>query len=592
MYEQYGYQQNSSRVQGTTPFVTQGTDKTAIRVFQGDEMLRQLIQLNNTIGTYAQQNEKRFQYVERKKRRACTRKYLCVGTNGVILLVETYDDGAMESKNFFTNVSGKWSVFRVKFAYTEEISSQFVIRFASGVTVIGNADKNTEAEIYRDFIKAGVTFDPGNSLSCIKRILYETFAPEITNCSGIMTIPELAGWYNKKFLSASSEIACPKDFFNMPIWDKGFVWPNMNKNWQVEFVRLMKNIRSSDTRLSCITILAAGIMASILQQHGMKCKNYINFVMLDTTIIKKLIQFFAVFNRQAPTVIMADETKKCISAMLSKCNDEVVIVDALVGKSSYEKQKIDKNLYLLHKKIIDVGNTYQINRDVNATMIVINRQVSVLRGAINIFVDRDFGFSGEQTVEPVTWFITALVNYIQGNFDYIESVIDRMKDEAYTVLQIVWRVIQMFFESQDVDIAQELQITSENPFEFLDDYLDDKDELIRLFVIAVRKSLHEYFIREKIRNLRFDEESIFVTDQKVWIPTKILKKILSEHGLEDRKHRILLEIKNREKLFTDGEGLSMRVQIGEVRKEAYVFAKNIFELPGHVPFDSLGKEDE
>lgn len=78
--------------------------------------------------------------------------------------------------------------------------------------------------------------------------------------------------------------------------------------------------------------------------------------------------------------------------MLSKCNDEVVIVDALVGKSSYEKQKIDKNLYLLHKKIIDVGNTYQINRDVNATMIVINRQVSVLRGAINIFVDRDFGF--------------------------------------------------------------------------------------------------------------------------------------------------------------------------------------------------------
>lgn len=132
------------------------------------------------------------------------------------------------------------------------------------MTVIGNADKNTEAEIYRDFIKAGVTFDPGNSLSCIKRILYETFAPEITNCSGIMTIPELAGWYNKKFLSASSEIACPKDFFNMPIWDKGFVWPNMNKNWQVEFVRLMKNIRSSDTRLSCITILAAGIMASIL----------------------------------------------------------------------------------------------------------------------------------------------------------------------------------------------------------------------------------------------------------------------------------------------------------------------------------------
>lgn len=454
MYEQYGYQQNSAGVQGTTPFVTQGTDKTAIRVFQGDEMLKQLLQLNNTIGTYAQQTEKRLQYVERKKRRACIRKYLCVGTNGVILLIETYDDGAMESKNFFTNVSGKWSVYRIKFAYAEEISSQFVIRFASGVTVIGNAHKNTEAEIYRDFIKAGVTFDPGNSQACIKRILYETFAPEITNCSGIMTIPELAGWYKKKFLSASSEIACPKDFFNMPIFDKDFVWSNMNKNGQAEFVKLMKNIRSIDTRLSCITILTAGIMASIFRDHGMRCENYINFVMLDTTMIKQLIRFFTVFNRQAPTVIMADETKKCISTMLSKFNDEVIIVDALVGESTYEKQKIDKNLYLLHKKVIDSGNAYQINRDVNATMIVINRQVSVLRGAINILVDRDFGFSGEQTVEPVSWFITAFVNYIQDNFNYVESMLERMKEEAYTVVQIAWNVIQVFFASQDVDIVQ------------------------------------------------------------------------------------------------------------------------------------------
>ena len=118
-------------------------------------------------------------------------------------------------------------------------------------------------------------------------------------------------------------------------------------------------------------------MASILQQHGMKCKNYINFVMLDTTIIKKLIQFLQYLIDRHRQLLWRMKQKKCISAMLSKCNDEVVIVDALVGKSSYEKQKIDKNLYLLHKKIIDVGNTYQINHDVNATMIVINRQVSV-----------------------------------------------------------------------------------------------------------------------------------------------------------------------------------------------------------------------
>ena len=49
-----------------------------------------------------------------------------------------------------------------------------------------------------------------------------------------------------------------------------------------------------------------------------------------------------------------------------------------------------------------------------------------------------------------------------------------------------------------------------------------------------------YGSAEFIGGIGFDEESIFVTDQKVWIPTKILKKILSEHGLEDRKQRILI----------------------------------------------------
>ena len=98
------------------------------------------------------------------------------------------------------------------------------------------------------------------------------------------------------------------------------------------------------------------------------------------------------------------------------------------------------------------------------------------------------------------------------------------------------------------------------------------------------------FIRERLES-KLDEESIFVTDQKVWIPTKILKKILSEHGLEDRKHRILLEIKTEKNCLLMGKDFQWRVQIGEVRKEAYVFAKNILSYRA-CTIDSLGKEDE
>ena len=228
MFNQNGYLQNQNgylqNPYGFTPFVTKDTNTEAVRVFQGDEMVQQLSQLNNSMGAYMQQTEKRFQDAERKKRRKCTQKYLSVGMNGVIVLVEAYDDGTMESKNFFTNVSGSWNVYRTKFAYTEEMSPQYAIKFASGLFVMGNAYKNTEAAIYRDFIKSGVKFDLGNSLATIKRVLYETYAPAIKNCICVITVPELAGWYNKKFLSSNSNgMACLKDFLDMPIFDKTFV---------------------------------------------------------------------------------------------------------------------------------------------------------------------------------------------------------------------------------------------------------------------------------------------------------------------------------------------------------------------------------
>ena len=590
MFNQNGYLQNPY---GFTPFVTKDTNTEAVRVFQGDEMVQQLSQLNNSMGAYMQQTEKRFQDAERKKRRKCTQKYLSVGMNGVIVLVEAYDDGTMESKNFFTNVSGSWNVYRTKFAYTEEMSPQYAIKFASGLFVMGNAYKNTEAAIYRNFIMAGVKFDPGNSLATIKRVLYETYSPAIKNCICVMTVPELAGWYNKKFrFSNSNGMACPKDFLDMPIFDKTFVQLDNRRKWQGEFVGLLKNIREINTGISCITILTAGIMASIFRQHGMLCENFINFVMLDTTVEKQLLQFFAVFNRQSPTVISLDGTAKCIAAILATTNDEVVITDALSGESAYEKQKIDKNLYLLHKKIIDAGNAYQINRDINATMVVMNRQISVLRGAINIFMDKDFWFSGEQTMESVTWFIAAFVNYVEENYDNVEYTIERKKEEACTVLQITWILTQMFFEEQGIDIEQELQMSCENPFKFLGERLCDIDELLRLFVEAVREAVPNYYVREKVRNVCFNKDSIYITDEKVWISTKILLSVLSEHGLYDNRKQILLELKNRGKLYTDSEGLSMKVQIGEVRREAYVFDRNLFELSGYVPFDSLGKECE
>lgn len=60
----------------STPFTTQSTDMEAKNVFQHDQIIRQIDVLNNSVQSYSEQMEKRFQYIERKKRRSCTQKYL------------------------------------------------------------------------------------------------------------------------------------------------------------------------------------------------------------------------------------------------------------------------------------------------------------------------------------------------------------------------------------------------------------------------------------------------------------------------------------------------------------------------------------
>ena len=102
----------------------------------------------------------------------------------------------------------------------------------------------------------------------------------------------------------------------------------------------------------------------------------------------------------------------------------------------------------------------------------------------------------------------------------------------------------------------------------------------------------DYKIRRKSRDAKYSFRSIYISDNKVWIPVRILKNFLKESGLEDSRQSILLDLKSKGKLFTDSEGLSVRMQVDGVREEAFVFAIDIFEVIGRVPFESLGQEDK
>ncbi len=314
--------------------------------------------------------------------------------------------------------------------------------------------------------------------------------------------------------------------------------------------------------------------------------------MLNSALSKELINLFTVFNRQVPAVIDASATKREISSFLTKVNDEVLIIDATNEGSYYEKQKSEKTIRTIRKIFIESIDTCHFNRKVNASMVVLNRQISILPGAINIFVDVDFFASNQRNLEGMKWFLPSLVSYIEGHYSHIECIIKQGKDEENAEFLTVWNILKEFFSEYSIDLSEELQVYEENPFEFLNDYQDPADEILASFVDIVRKKVMDYKIRRKSRDAKYSFRSIYISDNKVWIPVRILKNFLKESGLEDSRQSILLDLKSKGKLFTDGEGLSVRMQVDGVREEAYVFAIDIFEVIGRVPFESLGQEDK
>lgn len=128
-------------------------------------------------------------------------------------------------------------------------------------------------------------------------------------------------------------------------------------------------------------------------------------------------------NRQVPAVIDASATKREISSFLTKVNDEVLIIDATNEGSYYEKQKSEKTIRTIRKIFIESIDTCHFNRKVNASMVVLNRQISILPGAINIFVDVDFFASNQRNLEGMKWFLPSLVSYIEGHYSHIECII-------------------------------------------------------------------------------------------------------------------------------------------------------------------------
>lgn len=340
------------------PFYTGGYEQAQLcqnqQILEHVQAINMNMQQNNqALQEYARVVDKKLQTLERNKKRSLENVFIAVQNDGIVLLVSAYDNGDTEGETLSNVLTGNWMIYRLKFNKTEQKKEKFLLSFPdSGLYIIGNLRKNTEAGIYDYFVKAVVVFNPQIKTAKVKKALYTTFSPLIENCRNVMEIPELAGWYEQKFIHADNYWFTQRsDFPELPILKKHFQNFAKNELYLENYFRLMRGICNYRDRAVLMALPVMGMMSTVFAQKGIFQSFFVNVVFLgegDRNVFVKLTQ---IFNREITEIVRADANDAELRKELLKYNDEVLIVDASrENLSQYQKKKIGNNVKRIREK--------------------------------------------------------------------------------------------------------------------------------------------------------------------------------------------------------------------------------------------------
>lgn len=562
-----------------------------------------ITQCGGMMQNYVTTVERRLDEAARKKRRAVTRRDIVTDAQGNICIGEYYDDGSDGTfSKLMLNVQGEWNVYRLKFVKTEVAGEWFGISFPkTGHLVVGKCENITKGALYRYFVKANILFNTKIKEAHIENVLFTKFAPLINACQNVWTLPELAGLNGGKFLYSSKvSFATRRDFPKLPIVEKSFRKVEEPEKKCASYFQIAKNICRWQDRIFVLTAPVAGLMSSVLAEEGIKNKNFLNFVLLDTTQQERLVNMLQIFNRDISSVIAADANDKKIKSELEKSNDELVIVDAVVRAhdKQYAKQKKRENAVRIYRQISERTDiSFGIRRAINAMPVFLNSDRILDRNAKNIYIDR--GFWGKQnyisgtTGEGFEAFLTLFVDFAERFQKDIRGIIRRFKlSDNYkqgNIWEVAWEIYEAFWQAHKVDIRTLLNVPKDINWAKLLNQGENSDELKEVFVQGLRLHIGDFPMAFKKRGQLFEYEGCVYDDEYIWIPVPVMNKIVHMCGLGSYKYDILCELRKSGGLVTDTEGFTCRLQIGGKRTETYRFRRELFYMLGEPDIIDLGR---
>ncbi len=518
---------------------------------------------------------------------------------GYFCFVTKYDDGSHDVCYALDNLRGAFSVSKV-FIEDTSLEPLYLIEFRENQRYFwGLANDLTGKGLYEEFVKNGVRFSASFPQSKINTMLYEFFAPLITNTENNIPLPSHAGFFNGRFVCSETfppiELSCLK---NLPIRQKSFPEYPLEEDTFSTYCEAILKIENPLDRFMVAVYPFLSMISSLLTEYGYALDFSLNIVNLSSVPSPKMCELFQIFSRTRIMLHNLDVTRKNLDNLLANLKDEVFIIDNTTNEEYNYYRANTSRQKLLH--ILSVLNEQKLlsseNRTVNAGLVTISSSYCLRNSVYNmIFSPKQNLFENDQLssshcMERMFFnFIKFLEN--QTDIERTNFFLKKRNEKSNSgkILSLIYDLLTAFWAKYGLDFASELLLPVFDFDCFLGstEYADSTEE-IAMFIDTLRMSVSDYPIVKKKRSC-LQHNCIMYTDDYVWFPVDIMKNICNNAKIMPECRRILMELRKLGLLITDKNSLSRVMQINTQRQEMYMLKREILTRPGEIDFIYLGK---
>lgn len=599
----YGNQTNSIPVAGQQSIATENQVNIEAQPSVTDGMhytdqLRRIQQLQQTFletsGAVSAASSPEVSLVEQPKqapgKQAYTKAEVQFTSDGYLQITVFYR--SFQECAVVKQLCGGYQIFKLEYESDPSKNRRFQIVFGSGIIVLGNQKGLTEETLYKYFVGAGVDLKAGRledlPVKAVKEALYVFFKKQIEGAYKI-AVDGKGGWLNGtwNWLCTENNPYTDREVVpNLPIMNKKF-WTKdikqIDSNWMKVF-DLYKEIPNESYRILFLEILVGGVLSSKFNEAGASMKCFLNLVLMEGMQIEPFCKMFQVFNRDQIECYELSGREKPEKYLMST-KDQAMVLYSTSGASKYKLQQKEDHL----KRIVDAV----CYGDGHGSVVVINSEWTDLEGGINILLDSSFvteRMSELLKQDVVGDFLQKFISWV-SNCGYghpkVENILHTVTCKS-SVLNEVQQILEVFCESQGLDLYERLGITKEVAQEVNADPFCMEDELSVSDIIAtIRNQMGAFQIEDRNRG-KYADDACYRNKEITWIPVAIMDHIFEQGGIRDKASA--LKLLKREKILIARDKLTTRITMEGHRIECYRLKSSALNSRGKVELVLLGKE--